>query len=466
MGNSKWWWWWLVLLGTLPLVGALRIAIEAGSMQLKSPVASRRQEVRWILAERRHIRSPTTAKRWTLSTPVPVPAGAALAVTENAFRMDPAVRYYTPTDTFPDTVVIGDVIGDSRPDIVLTAVGPYFVNENYKVHIYEQKSDGTLAPPVSLSYLVRTDRTGLDLIDLNADGRSEIVIGHDHGLTIVRRDNGQFTATKIDSALRLDYLGVLDADRDGHPDVFAQSPQEGAEIYFGDGRGGFREVQRFATSAFGYNTVEVEDYTADGRKDLILTNGQGWSKVWIYPNDPVAGLQAANTIDLGAILRYPPWGVTVADFNNDGRPDMAVSDSGNEASEGTGIRILYRNANGALDNPILLSTWKAPEPVAAADLDGNGLVDVVTLYGSWNTMAYFLQQPTGFMQATTLPTSLPTYTFNSHYKDNSLVLGDVNSDRCIDIVVADPSYGLLVFPGRNCQIKQWKTGGPYPSVQL
>ena len=369
------------------------------------------------------------------------------------FRVDPYTAYAVPTGphyAYPDRVVTGDVTGDGRADIVLTTVGLNSLDTDAHVAIiFAQQTDGTLAPPVRIHYLQLASRTGLELADLDSDGAQEIIVGHGAGLTVINRDQVGFAATLVTNSRPAWYLGVLDADRDGNPDIVAQTWSDGASIYFGDGRRGFDQVMPFPTPAFGYNTVEVQDLTRDGFKDLILTNGQGSPKFWVFPVDRVNGLGAPIAYDVSSQMRFPSFGIAVADFDNDGRPDVVMSDLGPPPEQGPGLRILYMDAQGQLSRAIKLPSSRGPGAISTVDLDGNGLMDVVSLQNSWNTMQYHLQHQGGF-QAPVEMTTTTTPWLNGFYHDNSLAVGDVNSDGCMDILVADSSSGLLVYPTRNC----------------
>jgi len=390
------------------------------------------------------------------STPSLVRSTAASVTTAATatFRIDPYTAYAVPTGpryAYTERVVAGDVTGDGRTDVVVTTVGlGTFDPDLHAALIFVQNADGSLASPIRIPYLDIPSRTGLELADLDSNGTLEIIVGHSQGLTVIARSDAGFSATLVASASPAWYLGVVDADQDGKPDIVAQTWSDGAWIYFGDGQRGFDQRVFIPSGPFGYNTVDVQDFTRDGFKDLIITNGQGASKVWVYPVDRVTGLGAPIVHDLGSQFRFPSFGLAVGDLDKDGRPDMVLTDVGNVLEQQPpGIRILYTEANGQLGRSVKLPAARGIGAVAVADLDGNGHDDIVGLQNSWNVMQFHLQQAGGF-QAPVEMTTTTTPWFNAFYFDNSLAVSDVNSDGCLDILVADMNSGLLVYPGRNC----------------
>lgn len=442
--------WWVALIFATSMAGALRWVTVPRFPTPFSPAVSPTDKT---IPGREWLFAPVAPETWeTAAWDAPVTSLEPRTSSGGIFRVDPYTAYasWEETGLYPDAVVIGDVVGDARPDIVMTTVGPFTGLVDFMLLVFEQKPDGSLRAPIMASYFDQTALTGLDLVDLDSDGRAEIIVGHGSGLTVFKRQGAGFVATKIEADREATNLAILDVDHDGHPDVFAQSGQSGANIYFSNGSGGFDEIVPFSTAVFGIDSLEVRDFTGDGLDDVILTNGQGFSKVWVHAGDLDSGLRPAKVFDFKSLLRYPPKGMVVADFNNDGRLDIALSDSGDTVNQQPGIQIVYQNAAGELVNPVKLMTAHPAGKIVAADLDGNGLMDIAALYNSWNTLAYFLQQPGGFQPAVTLSTTtMPG--FNAFYRDTSMAAGDVNSDGCADIVVADPNSGLLVFPGRNCQ---------------
>lgn len=391
----------------------------------------------------------------------PVRVGEAGA-TSDPFHFDRVIISPVSTEWTPEKVVVGDVTGDHRSDVVVTLSSTK--SQGWiRVQIHAQSAAGTLSAPVQLDIQNAINwGHGLELADLDGNGVPEIVVADEMGLTVIAWNSGDPIMSFYPGIVRNNYLAAVDADGDGNMDVYAQSWSEGADIYLGDGRGRIRAVNHVASSPIGYNTIETSDFTMDGLKDVVVTNGQGWPLVWVYPFKPGQGLQPAIQIDLRPVQSSPAWGMTVADLDRDGRPDLVTSDE-----NAKGVRIFYRGAGNTFSSNVLLPTpgyYDSPGAVAVADVDGNGYPDVVTMLNSSDQMAYFLQDSSGFAPAVKLSTDDDAWT-NSHYNDHSFAIADVNSDRCPDVVLAELSSSLRIFYGRDCQIQPMRTGGPLPRVR-
>lgn len=373
-----------------------------------------------------------------------------------------------------EAVVVGDVTGDGRNDVVLLVSysthdlppewgGP----EGWgAVRIYEQGSDGALAAPREFSTKFDMGPGGLELVDLNGDGVMEIAAGTNSGLIVFSKSGESYVGRYYPGQRRALYLGAVDADGDGFPDVFAQSWSEGAEIYLSDGNGGIRATRLLATEPIGYNTVVAADYTGDGIKDLVVTNGQGWAKAWVYPSARGVGMSAPIVVDLTATFSSPIWGIDVADMDRDGVPDLVVTDEGDRfTGANKGVRVLYRGVGGSIAGSTLLplnGSYMHPGALAVADLDGNGIDDVVVMLNSSDRFAYFLQGNQEFAAPVFVQTDDNPWT-NNFYKDNSFAIADVNSDGCPDVVLAELSSFLRIFYGRGCALRYVPTGGVNPA---
>lgn len=381
-----------------------------------------------------------------------------------------------PVDDYePRSVVVGDVTGDSRPDVVASFYSTTNHSHPYSVRIYEQLPNGAISRPtqIDLPFVDHVSSIGIELADLDGDGLHEIVVGHagyDTGLMVIAKVGKDFVVTtKHSGSAEGTYLAAVDIDGDGHQDVFAQGWEYGADIYFGDGRGGISRVEHVDTSFAAYPTVEASDFTGDGRNDILVQTGD---IVRIYPSDGGPISQSPSVIDLAPYVTYDASGMAVADMNHDGRPDLVITDQGDRGIPlPSGVRILYRGVgDGFSEMQYLITTGQdptqlwitdTPAAVQVADVDGNGYPDIITMFSGWNRMGYFLQGPAGFDRLVTMITHSDPWV-NSHYFDKSFAIADINSDGCPDIVLAEVSSSLRAFYGRNCQRRAMRTGGPLP----
>ncbi|MBX3323203.1 MAG: VCBS repeat-containing protein [Phycisphaeraceae bacterium] len=122
-----------------------------------------------------------------------------------------------------------------------------------------------------------------------------------------------------------------------------------------------------------------------------------------------------------------PNNPVVADFNGDGRDDLAipVSMTGNH-----GVRVFYGQPDGTLGGMVVLPTAESPRVARAGDLNGDGLPDIVVAQaGNTGTvvLSVYLNNPAGGF--------MPLQTVFNHQSAESLALGDVNGDGVLDMLV-------------------------------
>ncbi|WP_242164360.1 VCBS repeat-containing protein [Lysobacter sp. M15] len=380
-----------------------------------------------------------------------------LAVAEG-FRFERVIIDPVESDWAPEEVVVGDVTGDRRPDVVMTMsyYGSWPEPDVYsRLRIYAQEPDGSLATPIEIK---RSWIGGLELVDLDQRGVPEIVFGEQAGLTVVAKYGTSFVPTWYAGLERVGAnngsVAAIDANGDGHADLFVQSTEYGAEFFLGDGFGGISGVKRLETSYMLFpHAVEASDFTADGLPDIVVQTG---NIVRIYPSRWMSSMGQLVELDLSAVQSGQFWGMTVADIDRNGRPDLVVSDQGdNSISLPKGIRVLYRGAGNTFSRSVFLETpgyYNYPGTVRVADIDGNGYPDIVVMFDSYDMMGYFLQGPSGFAPVVYQNTDDNLWT-NNFYRDGSYAVADVNSDGCLDIVLAELSSSLRIFYGRNCQKK-------------
>ncbi len=176
---------------------------------------------------------------------------------------------------------------------------------------------------------------------------------------------------------RRDYPGTLgepgfvgDFNRDGIPDVVIRSGVPGSQLrfcaYFGNGDGSFRAGP--CSSGYANNPIVrtlAVDINADGKLDLIFLV-QNFSTIYVLLGDgdgtfaaPVQVLGLADVQDF-----------TVADFNGDGKQDIAAATFHNTVEVAPGL------GGGRFGSPVVTSLT-SPVSLAATDLNRDGKLDLL-----------------------------------------------------------------------------------------
>ncbi|MBL8633657.1 MAG: VCBS repeat-containing protein, partial [Myxococcales bacterium] len=128
------------------------------------------------------------------------------------------------------------------------------------------------------------------------------------------------------------------------------------------------------------------------------------------------------------------------DVNGDGKMDLAFA-----APVGNAIGVVLGTGTGAFGNESLVSVPAGSNPayLAAADLNGDGKLDLVTANQGNDTVSVLLGNGSGgFSPSTALTTG------NS---PRNLVIGDINNDRLPDVVVSNGLANTLSVFTQRCQ---------------
>jgi hypothetical protein len=133
--------------------------------------------------------------------------------------------------------------------------------------------------------------------------------------------------------------------------------------------------------------------------------------------------------------------VAVGDFNNDGRLDIVVANSGTN-----NVGIFLSNGTGTFSNQITYSIDPDSQPysVAVLDFDNDTRLDIaVANYGS-NSMVILFGDGNGtFTNESTFNTGFDSHPF-------ALVVGDVNNDNVTDVIATNDGYGNIDILFKEC----------------
>jgi len=213
-------------------------------------------------------------------------------------------------------VAVGDYDNDGYEDLYVTAYG------NNK--LYHNNGNGTFTDVTAQAGVAGGGwSTSAAWVDLDNDGRLDLVV-----LRYLQWDFDDLWCGERKEGYR-SYCT---------PDVFRPiSPL----VYHNDGDGRFTEVSHktgLATPGKGLG-IALADYDQDGRIDLFIANDS--VPEFLYHNEgggmfKEVGLASGVAVD-GEGHTYAGMGVDFADYNNDGLPDLAITDLANQ------MYALYRN---------------------------------------------------------------------------------------------------------------------------
>jgi hypothetical protein len=291
------------------------------------------------------------------------------------------------------------------------------VRENAKI-TFQQDSTQT-----EEKHYLETMGTGVAWLDYDQDGLMDLYFVQSAATDIYKpphplrsalyHNNGDGTFTDVTEKAGVAGEGhygqgvaIGDFDNDGYPDLYVTGYQR-AILYHNNGNGTFTDVTAKAGVADegGWSTsAGWFDYDKDGWLDLVVTNYIDWSpknNIWcgerrpgyrsychpgnykgqrikLYHNNHDGTFTDVSDPSGVGKPEAKGMGVVLADFNNDGWPDIAV------ANDSWPNFLFINKHNGTFEDVSLVSGLAASEDgkyeagmgIDAADVDGDGWMDV------------------------------------------------------------------------------------------
>jgi hypothetical protein len=251
------------------------------------------------------------------------------------------------------------------------------------VEVYLGLGNGTFGPPVVTA--IPYGAFSLAAGDFNGDGLADLMLA---GYTTKRSvrllgvGNGSFTspqATLFASTVAFVTTGHLNAD--AHLDVVFSLYPDSIIALRGDGTGQFPLRQAVSVGTNSYpRRPTLADLDGDGDIDIVA----GTQDLALVHNDGTGAFGSAITLPLADKPNSPQ----VADLNGDGHRDIAFAYTRVAADFLTNISwmgVLPGASGGGYGSVItskMLTDGHPHSRVALTDLDADGLLDVVTAYGS------------------------------------------------------------------------------------
>ena len=291
--------------------------------------------------------------------------------------------------------------------------------------------DGSGGFAAATSYPVAAARA-LTAGDFNGDGKIDLAVTSNTAAgavsVLLNNGNGTFAAPTTVTTVGTPY-GITSGDfnTDGKLDLVTTSAANNiAGISLGNGNGTFAAPTTIAIAG-GPQNVVTGDFNNDNKLDFATANNTGGTVSVALGNG--LGGYLSTTVATTTVLASPR-SLAVADFNGDGKKDLAVG-----YSAGTSVSILLGSGFGSFAAAPAV-TASAPYGVIAGDFNADGKADIaVANFSVTYTISLLSGVGNGTFTATDINAGRPTY---------ALTAADFNGDGRPDLAAVSSS---TVYPG-------------------
>lgn len=345
--------------------------------------------------------------------------------------------------------------------------------------------------------------TSMAVADVNGDGYPDLAVltecgdsqcdtGGDIGVLLGSGD-GTFQSPLVDSSggwIPLS-VAIADVNGDGHPDlIVANECQDKSDcsngnvaVLLGNGDGTFQAPVSYNSGGYFAYSVAIGDVNGDGIPDLVVSNicqssgscdDGSVSVLWGNGNGT---FQAAISYGTGGMAAAS---VAISDVNGDGYPDIVVANECATSSDCHGAAsVLLNHGDGRFQPPISYSSGGYDAvSIAVGDVNGDGHLDLVVA-NACESIPCHSNGGVGILLGNGDGTFQSAVTYKSGgFFSASVVVGDVNGDGYLDLIVAgchgigdecggtNPGeVGVLVGNGDGTfqKVVKYSSGGDYTS---
>ena len=318
--------------------------------------------------------------------------------------------------------VVADFNGDGWPDLACGA--------GNRLYVYTNNQQGGFALAANIGGDGSPNR--MIALDVNGDGKVDLVCGHwsDSKLSVFTNNgSGGFALASSPATDGYTGSGLVGGDFRGDDKVeliCAQNNRNYLVVLTNAGNGVFASNSIITVDADSNSSTRglaAADMNGDGKLDLICTDHASANNAQVLTNNGMGGFVAVGPVV--TLPGFPDW-VAAADFNGDGLVDFVTANG-----SGNSLSVCTNNGAGRFGVKTNLPLPSTAFSVLAVDINGDGRLDVLGTTSAGTLSVYTNDGAGGFGLMATLTNAL----FSAGY----LAAADINRDGRMDVATA--SYG-------------------------
>ena len=280
--------------------------------------------------------------------------------------------YNSPTSHGPVGIIVRDFNNDNYSDIATT----FYLSS--QIGIALGYGNGSFTKMMTYSTTDGSQPWGIDTGDFNNDSLLDIVItnvGTNNIGVLLGYGNGSFAAIvtySIETSSLPFSVAVSDLNHDNRLDIVeANSGTDSIGVLLGNGDGTFSAVQLYSTGTGSEPlSLVLTDLNNDSQLDIVVAN-YGTNDVAIlfgYGNGTFG-----NQIVFSTGFSSSPYWVSIGDFNNDNRTDIATANFGTN-----NVGILLGNGDGTFATVVSYTTGDGSQPrcIQVGDFNNDNILDL------------------------------------------------------------------------------------------